>query len=51
MDQGVWYVYLTTAEQQQTREDVEAALEDADAVLDDEASLLTAMRLMAGAGE
>ena len=48
MDQGVWYVYLTSAEQEQTREDVEAALEDADAVLDDEESLLAAMRLMAG---
>jgi len=48
MDQGVWYVYLTEQEQQQVREDVEAALEDADEVLGDEASLLAAMRIMAG---
>lgn len=51
MDQGVWFVYLTEAEQQQVRDDVEAALEDADAVLEDEESLLAAMRLMAGAEE
>jgi tetratricopeptide (TPR) repeat protein len=48
MDQGVWFVYLTEAEQQQVRDDVEAALEDAEAVLEDEESLLAAMRLMAG---
>jgi len=51
MDQEVWYVYLTKQEQQQVRDDVEAALEDADAVMADEASLLAAMRLMAGSGE
>ena len=51
MDQEVWYVYLTEQEQQQVRDDVEAALEDADAVMADEASLLAAMRLMAGSGE
>lgn len=48
MEQGVWYVYLTGQEQEQVRADVEAALEDADAVLEDEASLLAALRLMAG---
>ena len=51
MEQGKWFVYLTEQEQVQVREDVDAALEDADEVMEDEASLLAAMRLMAGAGE
>jgi len=51
MEQGKWYVYLTDEEQQQVRQDVEEALKDADDVLGDEASLLAAMRLMAGSGE
>lgn len=50
MADGVWYVYFTAGEQRQMREEVEASLEDADAVLEDEAALLAAMRQMA-AGE
>jgi tetratricopeptide (TPR) repeat protein len=48
MDQGRWYVYLAEEEQTQVRGDVEKALEDADAVLADEASLLIALRIWAG---
>ncbi len=45
MDAGACYVYLTPAEQQQARSDVEHALEDADAVLEAQQSLLAALRL------
>lgn len=47
MDRGVWYVYLTPREQQEVRSDVQHALEDVDAVLEDQQALLTALRLTA----
>jgi hypothetical protein len=45
---GTWYVYRPGQEQDIMLSDLREALRDADAVLADEASLLAALRLMAG---
>ncbi len=50
IDEGKWFVYTTREEQDQVIFDLRHALEDADAVMADEASLLAAMRLWAGSG-
>jgi hypothetical protein len=50
IDQGKWFVYTTASDQETVRSDLGHALEDADAVLADEASLLAALRLWAASG-
>lgn len=50
IDDGKWFVYKTREEQDQVIFDLRHALEDADAVLADEASLLAAMRIWAASG-
>jgi tetratricopeptide (TPR) repeat protein len=50
VDEGKWFVYKTREEQDQVIFDLRHALEDADAVLADEASLLAAMRIWAASG-
>jgi len=49
IDEGKWFVYTTTEQQEQVISDLQHALEDADAVLADEPSLLAALRLWAAA--
>ncbi len=48
--EGKWFVYTTPEEQDQVIFDLRHALEDADAVMADEASLLAAMRIWAASG-
>jgi hypothetical protein len=50
IDEGKWFVYKTREEQDQVISDLRHALEDADAVMADEASLLAAMRIWAASG-
>jgi len=50
VDDGKWFVYKTREEQDQVISDLRHALEDADAVMADEASLLAAMRIWAASG-
>lgn len=47
VDQNVWFVYQPGPEQDQVRHDLKRALEDADAVLADEPSLIRALKLWA----
>jgi tetratricopeptide (TPR) repeat protein len=50
VEDGKWFVYKTSEEQDQVISDLRHALEDADAVLADEPSLLAAMRIWAASG-
>ncbi|MBI4697649.1 MAG: hypothetical protein HY758_01700 [Nitrospirae bacterium] len=45
--EGKWFVYKTPAEQAQVQYDIQEALSDADEVLEDEPSLIQALKLMA----
>lgn len=49
IDEGKWFVYTKVEEQEQVISDLQHALEEADAVMADDDSLLTALR-MAAAG-